>query len=656
MKFQLSFIFADAFLNSQSCIFTITVQDKQPPTILCSANFEVQIPTGATVAVVNWQTPIANDNVAVESITQSIAQMSNVTAGIHTVEAYCNDTSGNISPRCFFNITVLPPFQAQSAGSSASAGIAGGAGGGIAGLLLVGLLIVAIWSRRQRILIHKLESQYGNSADMSDEAVLARAQAIQQALQNKKRNAAPNMKWLQVPPVNYKPPPKDMGNMAKYFSGFSDIELDRATVVIESEIGAGEFGSVCSGFHKRRDGTKRTIAIKTLKDASAEENKAKFLQEASIMIQFKHPKIVALVGIVTKGEPVLICLEFMELGSLRNYLKSELVMDQLADYELLRMACDVCSAMHYLGESGFIHRDLAARNVLVNKEFVCKVCDFGLSQEAGIVSVKDEKIPIRWTAPEAVVNGQFSTASDVWSFGIFMWELWSYGAMPYKGWTNEVVMAQVTKGFRMPAPSNCPAFIHSLMLECWNEDEMERPSFFDIFQRLIAAWNIVKPISSSAKVVTYDESGNKIIKAKASAAMEFAEDDDAEAYDLGGTGGKFKVAQADADEELEAAKRAQERNADDEEDENAGMYDLGGKGGTIQAEALQDELFDVDEDMFGFNAANALNANFGYMDEEAFEPLTDRLQITGEALNMHSDMAVADAAELPSGYLDVDAE
>ena len=238
--------------------------------------------------------------------------------------------------------------------------------------------------------------------------------------------------------------------MTAYFSMYGDRELERSRVVIESEIGAGEFGSVCSGHYNKLDGKKRTIAIKTLKDSS-DANKVKFLQEASIMIQFKHAKIVDLVGVVTKTEPVLICLEFMELGSLRSYLKSELVENKLANYELVRMACDVCSAMHYLSESGFIHRDLAARNVLINKHFECKVSDFGLSQEAGDQaqdSNKEEKIPIRWTAPEAVMQHRFSSASDVWSFGSLLWEMWAYGATPYKGWTNDVVMSHVNKGYR----------------------------------------------------------------------------------------------------------------------------------------------------------------------------------------------------------------
>jgi serine/threonine protein kinase len=220
--------------------------------------------------------------------------------------------------------------------------------------------------------------------------------------------------------------------------------------------------------------------------------------------------------------------------------------------------------MHYLSESGFVHRDLAARNVLVNKDFICKVCDFGLSQVAdgGSEAAKDDKIPIRWTAPEAVLHHQFSVLSDVWSYGVLLWEMWSYGAMPYKGWANDKVMTEVLAGYRMPNPKNCPTFIHLLMMECWNEDREERPSFFDIFEKLIAAYTFCKP-SNYATGYTYDESGKRVKKAvlNLETSDEYADPD---AYDLGGLGGKIKRV-----------------NPVYDDDDDPDAYDLGGEGGKI---------------------------------------------------------------------------
>jgi serine/threonine protein kinase len=453
-------------------------------------------------------------------------------------------------------------------------------------------------------------------------------QAIQQALQNKKRSETPNMKWLQITPVEFKAPPKNAEEMQAYFASGMDKELNREDVVIESEIGAGEFGSVCSGYLKKAGESKVTIAIKTLKDGADDSQKTKFLQEALIMVQFNNPKIVSLVGVVTKGEPVLICLEFMELGSLRNYLKSEFVFEKLSDADLIRMACDVCAGMHYLAESGFVHRDLAARNVLVNKDFVCKVADFGLSQNAEEDSNndKEERIPIRWTSPEAVMQHQFSSASDVWSFGILLWEMWSYGAVPYKGWTNDVVMQNVTKGYRMPSPKNCPQFIYGLMLECWNEDSTERPAFYDIFERLLACWNICKPISNYAKNYTYDANGNRVRSEPAyqqqqqSRAEDF-EMEDGDVYDLGGDKdaqivGKRRIVldnnntagNAEQAFEVKAPTRTAPTLAsdDDDDDANGDVYDLGGaKSNKVfvkRASILMDDgPEDQQEESFGFS-------------------------------------------------------
>ena len=151
------------------------------------------------------------------------------------------------------------------------------------------------------------------------------------------------------------------------------------------------------------------------------------------MVQFNHSKIVKLIGVVTKSEPALIVLEFMEMGSLLTYLHNPNIKHRLVNTEMTRFSSQICAGMHYLGQLGFVHRDLAARNVLINKHFVCKVADFGLSQavEKSSVRSKGDKIPVRWTAPEAAIGYEFSTASDVWSFGVVMWEIWTYGELPY---------------------------------------------------------------------------------------------------------------------------------------------------------------------------------------------------------------------------------
>ncbi|XP_022796259.1 ephrin type-A receptor 8-like isoform X1 [Stylophora pistillata] len=156
------------------------------------------------------------------------------------------------------------------------------------------------------------------------------------------------------------------------------------------------------------------------------------------------------------------------------------------------MARGVANGMKYLSELNFIHRDLAARNVLVGENMLCKVSDFGLSRELADddeaqaeYTTQGGKIPVRWTAPEALQHRTFSSASDVWSFGILMWEIMSYCDRPYWNWDNFDVIKRVETGYRLPAPQRCPKIVHNLMIECWHKDKTQRPSFSDIVNRLV---------------------------------------------------------------------------------------------------------------------------------------------------------------------------
>ncbi|NXU56292.1 EPHA8 protein, partial [Turnix velox] len=143
------------------------------------------------------------------------------------------------------------------------------------------------------------------------------------------------------------------------------------------------------------------------------------------------------------------------------------------------------AGMRYLSDLGYVHRDLAARNILVNSNLVCKVSDFGLSRileddPDAAYTTTGGKIPIRWTAPEAIAFRKFSSASDVWSYGIVMWEVLAYGERPYWNMTNRDVIKSVEEGYRLPAPMGCPTALHQLMLDCWQKDRGERPRFSQI--------------------------------------------------------------------------------------------------------------------------------------------------------------------------------
>ena len=252
-----------------------------------------------------------------------------------------------------------------------------------------------------------------------------------------------------------------------------ECEIERTSVRMTKRLGVGQFSEVWEGLLYNTT----SVAVKILKEGTVSIKD--FLVEAQIMKKLRHRKLVQLYAVCTREEPIYIVTELMKNGSLLDYLQRG-EGRQLKLPELVDIGVQVASGMAYLESQHYSHCDLAARNVLVGEENIVKIADFGLARlinddEYG--AKEGTKFSIKWTAPEAALYNRFSIKSDVWSFGIVLHELITYGCTPYPGMTNRQVLASVERGYRMPCPANCPDPLYQIMLDCWKDEPEDRPSF-----------------------------------------------------------------------------------------------------------------------------------------------------------------------------------
>lgn len=219
------------------------------------------------------------------------------------------------------------------------------------------------------------------------------------------------------------------------------------------------------------------VAVKALKPEKA-LSVSKFLKKATLAKILSYSKIVHPAAVCTKKMPVYIVSELMKHGSLLRYLRND--GRSLRAPKLMAMATDVAEAGAYLEDRGYIHRDIAARNVLVGENLICKLSNFHSARKVhgDFHEVpRNEKFPIKWTAPEAFLHNRVSTKSDVWSFGILLFEIITYGRFPYPDMTNAQVLEKLPQGYRMPQPIGCSHKLYDVMLDCWKEEPKQRPTF-----------------------------------------------------------------------------------------------------------------------------------------------------------------------------------
>ncbi|KAH8273781.1 hypothetical protein KR044_000261, partial [Drosophila immigrans] len=256
------------------------------------------------------------------------------------------------------------------------------------------------------------------------------------------------------------------------------------------ELGEGAFGKVYKGQLKQLNKKTVNVAIKALKENASVKTQQDFRREIELISDLKHQNIVCILGVILNKEPYCMLFEYMANGDLHEFLISNSPMEkkQLLQLEFLQIAMQISEGMEYLSGHHYVHRDLAARNCLVNEGLVVKISDFGLSRDiysSDYYRVQSKSLlPVRWMPSESILYGKFTTESDIWSFGVVLWEIYSYGMQPYSGYSNPEVIHLIRSRQLLSCPENCPTAVYSLMIECWHEQAVKRPTFADISHRL----------------------------------------------------------------------------------------------------------------------------------------------------------------------------
>ncbi|KAK1133274.1 hypothetical protein K0M31_011090 [Melipona bicolor] len=262
-------------------------------------------------------------------------------------------------------------------------------------------------------------------------------------------------------------------------------EVPRESVEILEELGLGNFGMVYRGVYDKNT----PVAIKTISKTASPREKNEFLNEASVMKNFSTFHIIKLIGVVSIENPPFVIMELMENGDLKTYLRrirdTHLVPDAC---RIMRMAAEIADGMAYLESKKYVHRDLAARNCMVSKDLVCKIGDFGMARDVYETDYykigRKGLLPIRWMAPENLSDGVFTSDSDVWSFGVVLYEILTLAEIPYQGFSNEEVLSHVLHKGTLNIPRNCPENIQKIMEKCFKWRPSDRPTFMEVVSEL----------------------------------------------------------------------------------------------------------------------------------------------------------------------------
>ncbi|RZC34381.1 Pkinase Tyr, ANF receptor and/or Peripla BP 6 domain containing protein [Asbolus verrucosus] len=283
-------------------------------------------------------------------------------------------------------------------------------------------------------------------------------------------------------------------------------EIPRNSVVINRKLGEGAFGTVYGGEANFPEKGWVAVAVKTLKVGSSTEEKLDFLSEAEVMKRFEHKNIIKLLGVCTKQEPIYTIMEYMLYGDLKTFLlaRRHLVndktieeSDEISSKKLTMMALDVARGLSYLAQLKYVHRDVASRNCLINAQRTVKLGDFGMTrpmfENDYYKFTRKGMLPVRWMSPESLALGVFTPASDVWSFGILLYEIVTFGSFPYQGMNNMEVLEYVKAGHTIVIPQGVKTQLRGLLKSCWHQDPKMRTRASEIVEFLANNPRLIVP-------------------------------------------------------------------------------------------------------------------------------------------------------------------
>lgn len=272
-------------------------------------------------------------------------------------------------------------------------------------------------------------------------------------------------------------------DMSEFIESCNLPLIKREQLIYLCDLGEGHFGKVmkAEAIDMTPDKPKMTVAVKVLKEGTSHTAKKEFFREACLMNEYSHRNIVRLIGVCAKDQPLCMVFEYMEMGDLHSFLRQnapdstfsfplkgpKTLPNKVSVEQMVSMCVDISAGLDYLSTHHYIHRDLATRNCLVDDNLCVKISDFGMSQDIYVSDYfrlgDSEMLPIRWMPPEAIMYSTFSIESDVWSFGIVLWEIFSFGMQPYYGMSNEQVVQYVKECKVMDKPEKCPLVSSSIL-------------------------------------------------------------------------------------------------------------------------------------------------------------------------------------------------